>query len=54
MVSIFAGNNFVRYTGAVGSGIYYFLISTGIFFVIYILYFMVTYISFKKNIEIQR
>ena len=51
MIAIFAGNNFVKYTGAMGSGIYYFGISVAIFFGVYAVYFAATYVGFKKNIQ---
>lgn len=52
VIAIYAGNQFVRYTGASGSGIYYFGISLLISAGIYILYFAATYIGFKRNINI--
>lgn len=49
-IAIFAGNNFVKYTGANGNGIYYYGIALIVFFGVYLIYFMATYIGFKRNI----
>ena len=51
VIVIYAGNQFVRYTGAYGNGMYYFGISLLISAGIYILYFAATYIGFKRNIN---
>lgn len=49
MIAVYAGNQFVRYTGADGSGIYYFGISVLVSAGVYVLYFLATYIGFKRN-----
>lgn len=51
VTAVFAGNQFVRYTGANGSGLYYFAISLLVFIGVYLIYFGVTYIGFKRNIH---
>lgn len=51
VTAIFAGNQFVRYTGAHGNGLYYFGISLAIFIGVYLIYFGVTYIGFKRNVH---
>ena len=51
VTAVFAGNQFVRYTGAAGSGLYYFAISLLVFVGVYLIYFGVTYIGFKRNIR---
>lgn len=49
VIAVYAGNQFVRYTGADGSGIYYFGISVLVSAGVYVLYFLATYIGFKRN-----
>lgn len=51
LISIYAGNRFDFYTGVHTSPAMYFLFSTVLFFGIYFVYFLVTYIGFKRNIE---
>lgn len=51
VIAVYAGNQFVRYTGASGSGIYYFGISLLISAGIYMIYFAATYIGFKRNVN---
>lgn len=51
VTAVFAGNQFVRYTGASGNGLYYFGISLLVFIGVYLIYFGVTYIGFKRNIR---
>lgn len=51
VTAVFAGNQFVRYTGAEGNGLYYFGISLLVFIGVYLIYFGVTYIGFKRNIH---
>lgn len=51
VIAIYAGNQFVRYTGAFGNGVYYFGISLLLSAGVYILYFIATYIGFKRNVN---
>lgn len=51
VTAIFAGNQFVRYTGAQGNGLYYFGIALIIFIGVYLVYFGATYIGFKRNVH---
>lgn len=51
VIAIYAGNQFVRYTGAFGNGVYYFGISLLMTAGIYVIYFMATYIGFKRNVS---
>lgn len=51
VIAIYAGNQFVRYTGAYGNGVYYFGISLLMTAGIYVIYFMATYIGFKRNVS---
>ena len=51
VTAVFAGNQFVFYTGASGNGLYYFGISLAIFIGVYLLYFGITYIGFKRNVR---
>lgn len=48
-IGIFAGERFVFYTGATASSLSYFAISTLVFIGIYLLYFIATYLGFKRN-----
>ena len=50
-ISILAGNKFVLYTGAKGSGIYYYGLSLVIFMGVYLLYFIATYVGFIRNVR---
>lgn len=50
-IGIFAGERFVFYTGAAASSLSYFAISTLVFIGIYFLYFIATYLGFKRNVE---
>lgn len=50
VIAIYAGNQFVRYTGAAGSGVYYFGISLLISAGVYVVYFAATYLEFRRNI----
>jgi len=50
VIAIYAGNQFVRYTGAAGNGVYYFGISLLISAGVYGVYFTATYLGFKRNI----
>ena len=51
VIAIYAGNQFVRYTGAEGNGMYYFGVSLLITAGIYMIYFVATYIGFRKNVN---
>ena len=50
-IIVYAGNQFVKYTGASGNGFSYFGISLLISAGIYLLYFAATYLGFKRNVE---
>lgn len=49
--AVYAGHQFVFYTGANGSGMYYFGISLFIFAGVYLIYFGMTYLGFKRNVH---
>lgn len=51
LIVMYIGSKFNFYTGIHTSGGIYFLISAALFFGIYAVYFMITYIGFKQNIE---
>ena len=51
VIVIYAGNAFVRMTGAYGKGLYYFAISLLICAGVYVIYFAATYLGFKRNVE---
>ena len=51
VIAVYTGNQFVRYTGADGNGVYYFGISLLITAGIYMIYFAATYIGFKRNVN---
>ena len=51
VIVIYAGNAFVRMTGAYGNGLYYFAISLLICAGVYVIYFAATYLGFKRNVE---
>ena len=51
VIVIYTGNQFARYTGADGNGVYYFAISLLVTSGIYFLYFAATYIGFKRNVN---
>lgn len=53
VIVIYAGNAFVKMTGAYGNGLYYFAISLLISAGVYIIYFLATYIRFKNNVQVQ-
>lgn len=53
VIVIYAGNAFVKMTGAYGNGLYYFAISLLISTGVYIIYFLATYIRFKNNVQVQ-
>lgn len=49
--AVYAGHQFVFYTGAKGSGMYYFGVSLALFGGIYLIYFGMTYLGFKRNLS---
>lgn len=51
LIAVYAGNRFNFYTGVHTSSAVYFLVSAALFFGIYAVYFAVTYIGFKRNVE---
>ena len=51
-VSVFMSGKFIFYTGIHSAVIYYFGLSFLLFIGIYALYFITTYVSFRKNVEI--
>ncbi len=51
VIAVYAGNQFVRYTGAYGNGVYYFGLSLLISAGVYLIYFAASYIGFKKNVN---
>ena len=51
VTAVFAGNQFVRYTGANGSGMYYFAVSLAVFAGVYLIYFGITYLGFRRNVR---
>lgn len=50
-IAVFVGENFNFYTGAHTAGWMYFFVAMALFFGIYAVYFAVTYIGFKRNVE---
>ncbi|WP_170924704.1 ABC transporter permease [Candidatus Enterococcus clewellii] len=48
---VFASENFAYYTGLSTPGIYYYLIALVMFSAIFLIYFMITYISFVRAVE---
>ena len=53
MISVFISYKFIFYTGVEASVIRYFAASSGLFFGIYALYFVTTYVGFKRNVNIK-
>lgn len=51
VIAVYAGNQFVLYTGAYGNGFYYFGMSLLITAGVYVLYFLATYIGYKRNVS---
>ena len=51
LVTVYAGNRFNFYTGIPISSAVYFLMGAAMFFGICVVYFAVTYIGFKRNVE---
>lgn len=53
MISVFISYKFIFYTGVEASVIRYFAASCGLFFGIYALYFVATYVGFKRNVNLK-
>ena len=53
LVCVYTGGKFDFYTGVQAAPATYFLISSALFFGIYLVYFIVTYIGFCRNVEEQ-
>lgn len=51
VITVYTGMKFQFYTGVHTGGILYFLMSAALFFGIYLVYFLVTYVGFKRNVE---
>lgn len=51
VISVYVGNQFVVYSGASGNGWYYYSLSLLIFFGVYFLYFIATYVGFIRNVR---
>ena len=51
LICVYVGNGFDLYTGVHTSPAIYFLTSAAMFFGIYVVYFIVTYIGFYRNVE---
>lgn len=51
VIAVYAGNQFVLYTGAKGSGVYYFVVSLAISAGVYVIYFFATYVGFKRGVD---
>lgn len=51
LIAVYAGGKFNFYTGTQTPGFMYFLLSVFLFVGIYLVYFAVTYIGFKRNVE---
>lgn len=51
LISVYAGSRFDFYTGVHAAPATYFLISSVLFFGIYLVYFIVTYVCFCRNVE---
>lgn len=51
VIAVYAGNQFVLYTGAKGSGVYYFGVSLAISAGVYVIYFLATYVGFKRGVD---
>lgn len=52
IISVFISHKFIFFTGVEASVIGYFAVSFGLFFGIYALYFVATYVGFKRNVEV--
>ena len=53
MISVFISYKFIFFTGVKASVLRYFAASSGLFFGIYALYFVATYVGFKRNVNIK-
>ena len=51
VIAIYAGDQFVRLTGADGNGLFYFCVALLIGAGVYGIYFAATYIGFKRNVR---
>lgn len=51
VIAVYAGNQFVLYTGAKGSGVYYFGVSLAISAGVYVIYFLATYVGVKRGVD---
>ena len=51
VIVVYAGDQFVRYTGAEGNGFFYFGASLLVALSVYLLYFLATYMGFKRNVN---
>lgn len=51
IIGIFAGERFVFYTGAHSNYLSYYAVSVVVFMGIYLMYFIATYLGFKRNVE---
>lgn len=51
LIAVYFGNNFNFHAGLRTFSAFYFLVSTALFFGIYAVYFVVTYVGFKRNVE---
>ena len=51
VIAVYAGNQFVLYTRAKGSGVYYFGVSLAISAGVYVIYFLATYVGFKRGVD---
>lgn len=51
LVCVYTGGKFDFYTGVQAAPATYFLISSALFFGIYLVYFIITYIGFCRNVE---
>ena len=50
LITVYAGSRFNFYTGIHTSSAAYFLMGAALFFGIYVVYFAVTYVGFKRNV----
>ncbi len=54
VLSLYLSNKFIYYTGVNTATPWYFLISILLLFIIYTIYFIITYVEFKRNIRQQK
>lgn len=52
IISVFISHKFIFFTGVKTSVLEYFAVSFGLFLGIYVLYFVATYVGFKRNVEV--